>query len=337
MKFKIGNIELNNNVVLAPMAGVSNSPFRRLARKFGAGLVFAEMVSDKGLYFQNDKSIDLLYMTSDEKPMAQQIFGSDKETMLFAAKYVDEHSNCDIIDINMGCPVPKVALKAQAGAALMKDPDKIYEIVKSIVSAVKKPVSVKIRSGWDQQSINAVEVAKKIEAAGAKAITIHARTRSQGYSGKADLEIIKKVKESVKIPVIGNGDVTSGQKALEMLTYTGCDAVMVGRAALGNPWIFNEINETLNNNNYIKPTIHVIYETMLEHLEELINLKGEHIALLEMRGHGAWYLKGLPQSSHIKQALNTSITIVDFKAHLEQYFSKIMLGGHDEPSQKLNQ
>jgi nifR3 family TIM-barrel protein len=207
MSFKIGNIEVKNKIVLAPMAGVSNSPFRILSRQYGAGLVYAEMVSDKGLIYENQKTKELLFMTDYEKPMAQQIFGADLDTMVKAAIYIDQNSNCDIIDINMGCPVPKVAIKAQAGASLMKDPNRIYEIVKAISENVSKPITVKIRSGWDSNTVNAVEVAKQIEKAGAKAITVHARTRSQGYSGTADLDVIKAVKENVSIPVIGNGDV----------------------------------------------------------------------------------------------------------------------------------
>ncbi|PKK96475.1 MAG: tRNA dihydrouridine synthase DusB, partial [Tenericutes bacterium HGW-Tenericutes-3] len=226
MSFKIKDLVIENKIILAPMAGVSNSPFRILSRNFGAGLVFAEMVSDKGLLHGNEKTINLLFMTDAEKPMAQQIFGSDLKSMVDAAIYIDKNSNADIIDINMGCPVPKVAIRAQAGSALMKNPDLIYEIVYSIVKSVSKPVTVKIRSGWDDKSVNAVEVAKRIEAAGASAITVHARTRAQGYSGLANWDIIKAVKESVNIPVIGNGDVVDGPSAQKMLDYTGCDAVM---------------------------------------------------------------------------------------------------------------
>ncbi|MCR3906164.1 MAG: tRNA dihydrouridine synthase DusB [Tenericutes bacterium] len=321
MSFKIGNLEIDNKIILAPMAGVSNSPFRILSRTYGAGLVFAEMVSDKGLLYNNEKTIKLLYMTDVEKPMAQQIFGSDLNTMVEAALYIDENSNADIIDINMGCPVPKVAIKAQAGASLMKNPDLIYDIVKEIVKKVKKPVTVKIRSGWDHHSVNAVEVAKKIEAAGASAITVHARTRSQGYSGYADLEVIKAVKENVNIPVIGNGDVIDGPSAKRMLEYTGCDAVMIGRAALGNPWIFREIDAYLKDGTILpRPSNQEIKKMIIEHLDSLVDLKGEKTAVLEMRSHGPWYLKGMENSSSLRKKLSQSKTRNEVVEHLNAFF-----------------
>jgi tRNA-dihydrouridine synthase B len=320
MAFKIGNIEVTNKLILAPMAGVSNSPFRLLAREHGAGLVYAEMISDKGLIYKNEKSIEMLYMTDEEKPMAQQIFGSDLQSMVDAAIYVDQHSNCDIIDINMGCPVPKVAIKAQAGAALMKHPTRIYDIVYEISRRVSKPLTVKIRSGWDDESVNAVEVAKEIERAGASAIIVHARTRSQGYSGKADLDVIKAVKEAVKIPVIGNGDIVDGKTAKHMLDYTGCDAVMIGRAALGNPWIFNEIDAYLNGKPTQKrPTISEIKQLMIRHLHDLIRLKGEHVGVLEMRGHGPWYLKGIPHATELRKQLVSAKTKDEFETAILQF------------------
>lgn len=322
VSFKIGSLTIENKVILAPMAGVSNSPFRILSRQYGAGVVFAEMVSDKGLLHKNEKTRKLLYMTDIEKPMAQQIFGSDLETMVEAALYIDKHSNCDIIDINMGCPVPKVAIKAQAGASLMKNPDLIYDIVKSIKEKVSKPVTVKIRSGWDFDSVNAVEVAKRIEAAGADAITVHARTRSQGYSGKADLDVIKAVKEHVSIPVIGNGDVVDGPSAKFMLDYTTCDAVMIGRAALGNPWIFREINAYLNQGVTLeRPSHEEIREMMIRHMDSLIELKGEHVALLEMRSHGPWYLKGIEHASTLRKQLATSKSREEFVRYINAFFS----------------
>lgn len=321
MSFKIGNLVIENKIILAPMAGVSNSPFRILSRQYGAGLVFAEMVSDKGLMYQNEKTKRLLFMTDIEKPMAQQIFGSDLKTMVEAAMYIDHHSNCDIIDINMGCPVPKVAIKAQAGASLMKNPDLIYDIVSEIVKKVSKPVTVKIRSGWDHSSVNAVEVAKRIESAGAHAITVHARTRSQGYGGFADLDVIKAVKQAVSIPVIGNGDVVDGPSAKRMLDYTGCDAVMIGRGALGNPWIFREIDQYLKDGTILeRPTHHEIKEMMIRHMESLVELKGEHTAILEMRSHGPWYLKGIEHASTLRKQLSQAKTKEEFIQHIEVFF-----------------
>jgi nifR3 family TIM-barrel protein len=321
MSFKIGNLVIENKIILAPMAGVSNSPFRVLSRRYGAGLVFAEMVSDKGLLYNNEKTIKLLYMTDVEKPMAQQIFGSDLKTMVEAAVYIDKNSNADIIDINMGCPVPKVAIKAQAGSALMKNPDLIYDIVSEIVKRVSKPVTVKIRSGWDHSSVNAVEVAKRIEAAGAAAITVHARTRSQGYSGLADYDVIKAVKEAVKIPVIGNGDVIDGPSAKRMLEHTGCDAVMIGRGALGNPWIFREIDAYLKDGTILdRPSHEEIRDMMVSHLDSLVELKGEHIAVLEMRSHGPWYLKGIEHATQLRKQLSQTKTRNEFVNLVNAFF-----------------
>ncbi len=324
MGFQIGNIKIKNKVILAPMAGISNAAFRKIAIDYGAGLCYAEMVSDKGLFFENEKSKDLLINFEGGHPYAQQIFGSDLESMVHAAKYVNDHTDCDIIDINMGCPVPKVSVKAQAGAALLKDPIKIYEIVKAIKEVVTKPLTVKIRSGWDEKSINAVEVAKQIEKAGANAIVIHARTRVQMYSGKADWNIIKQIKESVSIPVIGNGDVIDGKSAQAMLDETGCDAVMVGRAALGNPWIFNEINTYLNNKKVLaRPTPNEIKEVMIRHYEDLIKLKGTFLATLEVRGQSSWYLKGLPHARETRVALSKVNNKEEFYSITNTYFSSL--------------
>ena len=248
MSFKIGNVEIKNKVVMAPMAGFSNTSYRTIIKQMGAGLIFAEMVSDKAICYDSKKTMDMLKMREEERPIAQQIFGSDKESFVKAAKIIESNMHPDIIDINMGCPVPKVALKSQAGSALLKNPDKIYEIVAAVKEAVSVPVTVKIRSGWDEAHINAVEVAKIIEKAGASAITIHGRTRSQGYSGNANWDIIKQVKDAVSIPVIGNGDITSCYKAKEMIDKTNCDAIMIGRGCLGNPWLIKECVDYLENN-----------------------------------------------------------------------------------------
>ena len=318
--WKIGNVEIKNKVVLAPMAGVCNSAFRRIVKEMGCGLIYAEMVSDKAIFYKNQKTLDMLYMTEEERPISQQIFGSDKESFVTAAKYIYENMKPDIIDINMGCPVPKVALHAQAGSALLKNPEKIKEIVKAVVDSVPIPVTVKIRSGWDQNSINAVEVAKICESAGASAICIHARTRSQGYSGKADWSIIKAVKESVSIPVIGNGDIKDIYSAKKMLDETGCDAIMIGRASLGNPWIFKEVNEYIENNKIIdKPTPLDRVEMCIKHLEYLKEIKVTKVAVLEIRNHVAWYLKGLKESNEIKNKIYMTKDINEIEKILNDY------------------
>lgn len=322
MSFKLGKYEIKNKLILAPMAGVSNHPFRLLAREYGAGVVYAEMVSDKAVFFQNEKTLDLLYMTEVEKPATQQIFGSDVKTMVEAAKFIDEHSNCDFIDINMGCPVPKVAISAQAGSALMKDPNKVYEIVKAVKEAVSKPVTVKIRTGWDESSINAVEVAQMCEKAGASAITVHGRTRSQGYSGEPNLDIIKAVKEAVSIPVFGNGNIVDGPSAKHMLEYTGCDAVMIGRGALGNPWIFREINAYLNNEPIPTRKYHEVRDLMIRHFDDLARMKGEKVASLEMRSHGPWYLKGLRGVSEVRAKLARTESREEYVKNVNAYFDQ---------------
>ena len=302
--FKIGNVEIKNNVVLAPMAGICNSAYRRIIKQMGAGLIYAEMVNDKAIVHENKKTIDMLYMTEEERPISQQIFGSDVDSFVASAKMVYEKMKPDIIDINMGCPVPKVEVSAEAGAALLKNPEKIKEIVSAVVKSVPIPVTVKIRSGWDKNSINAKEVAKICEQAGASAICVHGRTRTDRYLGHSDWNIIKEVKESVNIPVIGNGDIKTVYDAKRMIDETGCDAVMIGRSALGNPWI---ILDTVNYLTYgILPkeiTKQEKIDMCIKHLNYLLEFKPEKVAVLEMRSHIAWYLKGVEGAREIKNEL----------------------------------
>lgn len=322
MEWKIRDVTIPNQFVLAPMAGVTNEAFRIICKKMNAGLVMAEMVSDKALGFKNTKTISMTKVNSFEHPISMQIFGADIESLVNAAIYIDKYSDADIIDINMGCPVNKVAKKSGAGASLLLDPNKVYDIVSNVVKAVSKPVTVKIRIGWDFDNINCVENAKMIEKAGASAITVHGRTRSQMYTGKADWSYIKAVKEAVSIPVIGNGDVIDIKTAKEMLEFTGCDAVAIARGALGNPFIFRELNEYFNNNKIIeKPSNLEIYNTILEQYALLLDLKGEHLAMLEMRSHVAWYLKGKPGSAKIKDLCNRQTSFDEVKKILMEYLN----------------
>jgi len=321
--FYIGNVKINNKIVLAPMAGICNSAYRTIIKEMGCGLIVAEMVSDKAITFGSSKTLDMLYMTDFERPISQQIFGSDVESFVTAAKYIYENMHPDIIDINMGCPVPKVALKSQAGSALLKNPLKVKEIVSAVVNCVPIPVTVKIRSGWDFNSINAVEIAKIIEEAGASAITVHPRTRSQGYSGSADWSIIKQVKESVSIPVIGNGDVNSCYDAKKMLDETGCDAVMIGRACIGNPWIIKECVDYLEYGIIPRPiSLNDRVNMIKKHISYLLKIKPEKVVVLEMRMHISKYFKGVNGSSQLKININKASGIDEINCLLDNFLKE---------------
>ncbi|MFC4767867.1 tRNA dihydrouridine synthase DusB [Effusibacillus consociatus] len=309
MTFKIGNVKMENKVVLAPMAGVCNPPFRKLAKEMGAGLVCAEMVSDKAIVHGNEKTRLKLDILPEEHPVSLQLVGCDAESMVRAAELVmqQEHTP-DIIDINMGCPVTKIH-KNGSGAALARDPENAGRIIEAVVKTVDLPVTVKFRKGWDDTNINAVEVAKAAEQAGAKAVAVHGRTAKQLYTGKADWGIIRQVKEAVSIPVIGNGDVTTPQLAKELLEATGCDAVMIGRGAHGNPWIFKQVVHYLETGEELPPPSAVErIEVCLRHMDLLVEHKGEVIGIKEMRKHASWYIKGLHNSAELRTVLNAQET-----------------------------
>lgn len=320
---KIGNVTLKNNVVLAPMAGVCNPAFRLIAKEFGCGLVCAEMVSDKAILHGNKKTMEMLYVDEREKPLSLQIFGGDKESLVSAVKYVDENTNADIIDINMGCPVPKVT-KCDAGARWLLDPGKIYDMVSYAVEAAKKPVTVKMRIGWDEEHIYAVENAMAVERAGGAAVSVHGRTREQLYTGKANWDIIREVKQAVSIPVIGNGDVFTPEDAKRMLDQTGVDGVMIGRGALGNPWMLYRTVHYLETGELLpEPSPGEKIRIAFVHLDRLIALKGEHQAIREMRKHLAWYLKGLPGAHKVKDAVMELNSRDEVEAVLNAYVQSL--------------
>ena len=300
---KIGNIELDNPFLLAPLAGITDAPTRRICREMGAAFVYSEMVSGKGLYYGDRKTDQLLFLYEEEKPVAYQVFGSEPEIMAFTARALEERENA-ILDINMGCPVPKI-VKNGEGSALLKRLDLVYDLISAMVSNTSKPVTAKIRIGFDKSCINAVETAKAIEEAGAAAVAVHGRTREQYYSGKADWTQIRAVKNAVSIPVIGNGDVVDGDSAMAMMEETGCDFVMIGRGALGNPWIFRDVLAAWKGEPQPElPNLVEKKEMMLRHFHDMIELKGEYAAVREMRKFVGWYLKGIPGSAALRGKIN---------------------------------
>ena len=308
----IGNVVMDNPLVLAPMAGVTDLPFRLLCKEQGAGLVCMEMVSAKAIYYNNKNTEALLEIDTREKPVSLQLFGSDTEIMAAMAHRIEDRP-FDILDINMGCPVPKVVNNGE-GSALLKNPELVRKIVTAVVKAVDKPVTVKIRRGFDEDSVNAVEIAKIIEDCGAAAVAVHGRTREQYYSGKADWDIIRQVKEAVSIPVIGNGDVTSPETAVALMEQTGCDGIMIGRAVRGNPWLFSEILHYLETGEHkARPTMEEVGEMILRHTRMQVELKGEYTALREMRKHVAWYTAGFPHSARLRARTNEISTMQELE------------------------
>lgn len=327
---KIGNVILENNVIVAPMAGVTNTSYRKICKEMGAGLVVAEMVSDKAICFDNKKTFDLLKVSDYERPISQQIFGSDKESFVLATRKILKTMKPDIIDINMGCPVPKVALRAQAGSALLKSPDKVFEIVSAVVCESNVPVTVKIRSGWDDASINAPLIAKVCEKAGASAIFVHARTRAQGYSGKANWNIIKKVKDSVSIPVIGNGDIITCFDAEKMILETGCDGVMIGRGVLGNPWLIKECVDYLKDRKLPdEVSLDEKIRIMKKHIEYMYEDKNESLATLEMRTNLMYYTRGMNNAKDFKQKIVKCSSKDEYMKLLDEFYKTNMIESND--------
>lgn len=321
---KIGNIELNTNVALAPMAGVTDITYRTICKEMGAGLVYTEMVSAKGLYYKDIKTKSLMKINEKNRPVSLQIFGSDPDIMAYVVEnYINERKDIDIIDVNMGCPTPKI-VKNGDGSALMKSPGLAGEIINKIKKVSTKTVTVKIRAGWDSNSINAPELAKVLEFNGADMVAVHGRTREQFYTGKADYDVIKKVKEAVNIPVVGNGDIYTPQDAVKMLESTGCDGVMVARGILGNPWLIKNIIKILNNDyNFYEPTPRDKIEMIKRHALMLANELDERIAALEMRKFAAWYMKGMKNSSETRNKINKITRAAELCNVLDEYMNMI--------------
>ena len=318
-KLKIGTLELKNNVILAPMAGVTDLPFRILCSEMGAGMVCMEMVSAKAISYNNKNTVDLLRVEESERPASLQLFGSEPELIGEVVKKID-HRNYDVLDFNMGCPVPKVVNNGE-GSALMKNPDLAFRIMEQLVKNSTKPVTVKFRKGFDAEHVNAVEIAKAAEAAGVNAVAVHGRTRAQYYSGEADWDIIRQVKKAVKISVIGNGDVTSPEKAKALVEQTGCDGIMIGRGAEGNPWIFRQVVHFLETGEKLPlPTPTEKKALAIRHAELMLKYKGEYVAIKEMRKHLAWYTAGMPNSSKFRGRINSMVTMEELLAGVEEIF-----------------
>lgn len=322
----LNGIKVKSRVFLAPLAGYTNSVYRKIMMEYGAGLVVSEMISDKALCFDSKRTFEMIDIEDDEHPCALQIFGGDKEYLVKATKILNEVGKHDILDINMGCPVPKV-LKARAGSYWLKDPITAYDKVKAIVEASDKPVSVKIRIGFDKDNINAVEVAKLMEKAGVKLICVHGRTRNDMYSGKVNLDAIKSVKESVSIPVVANGDVVDIESAIHTLNYTGCDAIAIGRGSLGNPWLFSQINHYLETGEILEdPSYEERIRVCLRHAKELIELKGESRGIKEMRSLACFYVKGMPNSTYVKELINKVEIYDELESLLKEYLRRLEEG-----------
>ena len=318
---KIKNLELNNNVFLAPMAGITDKAFREITKPFGPGLMYTEMVSGKGLHYKNKKTENLLDTTENEKPIAAQIFGHEPDILSEIAVSAVEHG-ADLIDINMGCPAPKIVNNGD-GSALSKNPELAGEIIKAVTSSVSVPVTVKFRKGWDENDISAVKMAEVAEKNGASLVTVHGRTRKEFYSGKADLDIIKAVKNAVSIPVIGNGDIIDGPSAKYMLDYTGCDGIMIGRGAQGNPWVFRDVLHYLETGEIIPPpTLRERADKMREHLDLIVKYKGEHIGVQEARKHMAWYIKGFKGGAKLRDEINKATSLKSMQEIIESILEK---------------